>query len=50
MDALLDKHPRLKGSYWAKDKIRELYQQPSRVEATKLLENIIFNLKSADDA
>ncbi len=32
-----------------KEKIGELYWQPSRDEATKLLENIIFNLKSAYD-
>jgi transposase len=50
VDALLDNYPGLKGFYWAKEKIRELYRQPSRGEATKLLENIIFNLKSADDA
>jgi len=49
-DKLLDNYPGLKGFYWAKEKIRELYRQPSRGEATKLLENIIFNLKSADDA
>lgn len=30
--------------------MRELYRQASREEATKLLDNIIFNLKSADDA
>lgn len=50
VDALLDKYPGLKGFYWAKEKIRELYRQQSREEATRLLENIIFNLKSADDA
>jgi len=50
VDTLLEKYPGLKGFYWAKEKIRELYRQPSRGEATKLLENIIFNLKSADDA
>ena len=49
VDKLLDQYPGLKGFYWAKEKIRELYQQPSRGEATMLLENIIFNLKSADD-
>jgi transposase len=49
VDKLLDQYPGLKGFYWAKEKIRELYRQPSREEATKLLENIIFNLKSADD-
>jgi len=50
VDKLLEKYPRLKGFYWAKEKIRDLYRQQSRAEATKLLENIIFNLKSADDA
>ncbi len=50
VDKLLDNYPGLNGFYWAKEKIRGLYQQPSRGEATKLLDNIIFNLKSADDA
>ena len=49
VDKLLDNYPSLKGFYWAKEKIRELYRQQSRKEATKLLENIIFNLKLADD-
>jgi transposase len=47
VDTLLEKYPGLKGFYWAKEKMRELYWQPSRGEATKLLDNIIFNLKSA---
>jgi hypothetical protein len=46
----LDRYPGLKEFYWAKEKIRRLYRQESRQEATKLLDNIIFNLKSADDA
>jgi len=50
VDTLLERYPGLKGFYWAKEKIRELYRQPGRGEAAKLLENIIFNLKSADDA
>jgi len=50
VDELLDRYPGLKGFYWAKEKMRELYRQASREEATKLLDNIIFNLKSADDA
>jgi len=50
VDTLLEKYPSLEGFYWAKEKIRELYRQPGRGEAAKLLENIIFNLKSADDA
>ena len=49
MDELLDKYPGLKGFYRAKEKMRELYQQKSREEATELLSNIIFNLKSDDD-
>jgi len=39
VDTLLERYPALKGFYWAKEKIRELYRQPSRGEATKLLEN-----------
>ena len=49
VDELLDRYSGLKGFYWAKEKIRELYRQQSREEATKPLDNIIFNLKSADD-
>ena len=49
VDKLLEKYPGLKGSYWAKEKIRELYRQPDRAGAAKILNNIIFNLKSADD-
>jgi transposase len=33
-----------------KEKIRELYRQESRQEASKLLDLIILNLKSEDDA
>jgi len=50
VDMLLEQYPGLKGFYWAKEKIRELYRQPTRAEATRLLENIILNLKSEDDA
>ncbi len=50
VDTLLEKYPGLKGFYWAKEKVRELYRQQSREEAAKLLNNVIFNLKSADDA
>jgi len=46
---LLDKYPGLKGFYWAKEKIRELYRQQSREEASELVSNIIINLKSSDD-
>lgn len=49
VDALLDKYPSLRGFYWAKKKIRELYQQEDPEQATMLLDNIIFNLKSSDD-
>jgi len=28
VDTLLGKYPGLKGFYWAKEKIRELYRQP----------------------
>ena len=50
VDMILEQYPGLKGFYWAKEKLRELYRQPGRGEATRLLDNIIFNLKSADDA
>ena len=50
MDTLLKKYPYLKGFYWAKEKIRKLYQQNSREKASRLLDNIILNLKSEDDA
>ena len=46
---LLDKYPSLKGFYWAKEKIRELYRQESKEEAARILDNIIFNLKLSDD-
>jgi len=48
-DELLISHPSLKGSYWAKEKIRELYWQESREGTAKLLDLIILNLKSEDD-
>lgn len=50
VDKLLDNYSGLKGFCWAKEKIRDLYRQLGRGEATRLLENIIFNLKSTDDA
>ena len=40
----------VKTAVTGKEKMRELYRQASREEAAKLLDNIIFNLKSADDA
>ena len=35
---LLIRYPSLKGFYWAKEKLRELYRQESKEEASKLLE------------
>ena len=49
VDGLLDKYPDLKGFYWAKEKIKGIYRQESREEAKKILDAIIFNLKSDDD-
>ncbi len=49
VDALLATYPSLQGFYWGKEKMRELYRQESRVEAARILDNIIFNLKSSDD-
>ena len=46
---LLIRYPSLKGFYWAKEKIRELYRQQSREEAAKLLDLIILNLRLEDD-
>ena len=50
LDGLLQKYPCLKGFYWAKEKICQLYRQKSREDASRLLDNIILNLKSDDDA
>ena len=50
VDRLLEKYPELRGFYWAKEKLRELYHQPGRREATGPLKNIILNLRAADDA
>ena len=50
VDMILEQYPGLKGFYWAKEKLRELYRLLDLGEATRLLDNIIFNLKSADDA
>ena len=46
---LLIGYPSLKGFYWAKEKMRELYRQETREEASRLLDLIIINLKSEDD-
>jgi len=45
---LLIKYPSLKGFYWAKEKMRELYRQDSKEEETRFLNPIILNLKSED--
>jgi len=49
VDDLLSRYPSLRGFYWAKEKIRELYRQESREDATRLMDNIILNLKSSND-
>lgn len=49
VNGLLEKYPSLKGFYWAKEKMREVYRQGSKEEAAKVLDNIILNLKCADD-
>ena len=49
LETLLAKYSSLKGFYWAKEKIRELYHQQSRGEAAKILDNLILNLRCADD-
>ena len=50
VDTLLDTYPSIKGFYWAKEKLREMYRQERHSDAVKLFDNIIFNLKSDDDA
>lgn len=45
-----DKCPEPKAFHWAKDKIRELYHKPGRTEIARLVENVMLNLKAADDA
>jgi len=49
LNAILERYPGLKGFYWAKEKIRELYRQETREEAARVLDNLILNLRSADD-
>ena len=46
---LLDHYPSLKGFYWAKEKLREMYREDSGKEAAMLLDSIIFGLRSDDD-
>jgi transposase len=48
VEGLLDKYPSLKGFYWAKENIRELYRQESWEEAAKILDNVILNLRLTD--
>ena len=49
LNGLLEKYPSLQGFCWAEEKMRELYRQDSKEEAAKILDNIILNLKCADD-
>ena len=49
LNAILERYPGLKGFYWAKEKIRELYRQETREKAARVLDNLILNLKCADD-
>ena len=49
LNVLLEKYPSLKDFYWAKEKVREVYRQESRTQAAKILDNLILNLRSADD-
>jgi len=49
LNVLLEKYPCLRGFYWAKEKVREVYRQESQAEAAKILDNLILNLRSADD-
>jgi transposase len=49
VDELLGKYPGLKGFYWAKEKLRELYHLSTKEEAAKLLDLVIFDLKASDD-
>jgi transposase len=49
LNAILERYPSLKSFYWAKEKIRELYRQETREEAARVLDNLILNLKCADD-
>jgi transposase len=49
LNVLLEKYPSIKDFYWAKEKVREVYRQESQAEAGKILDNLILNLRSADD-
>ena len=50
VDSLLARYPDLRGFYWAKEALRELYQQEDRAVAARHLDNVILNLKAGDDA
>ena len=47
---LSEKYSELKGCYWAKERVRELYHKSSRMEATVLLDNVSLNARTANDA
>jgi len=50
VDSLLARYPDLRGFYWTKEALRELYQQEDRAVAARHLDNVILNLKAGDDA
>jgi transposase len=50
VDELLKTYPNLKGFYWAKERLRDVYKARDKNEAAKLLDLIIMNLKASDDA
>lgn len=50
VDWLLSRYPNLRGFYWAKEALRDLYQQKDKAVAARHLDNIILNLKAGDDA
>ena len=50
VDELLKTYPNLKGFYWAKERLRDVYRAKEKNEAAKLLDLIIMNLKASDDA
>ena len=50
VDELLKTYPNLKGFYWAKERLRDVYRAKEKNEAAKLLDLIMMNLKASDDA
>jgi len=50
VDELLKTYPNLKGFYWAKERLRDVYRACDKSEAAELLDLIIMNLKASDDA